>query len=258
MFGLPLDASSLTGLWLVIARVGAMWMTMPVFGDQEIPMQIKAVGVFAVSIALWSLVPAGAVPVFDTLPAFAAALAGEILIGVLVGTMVRLIHGAVQFSGHFIGFQMGLGIVTVVDPTTGGRMSQVGKFQGVFALVIFLAMDMHHFMLRGLAWSLTETPSLSLMHGGGSCRSLIDAGAGMFVLAVQVGAPVMVALFLTNVALGIVARTVPQMNIFIVGFPLTIGIGLIIMGVAFPAFVNIVQEGYRTAGANALALLGSP
>src|SRR5262249_49646261 len=125
------------------------------------------------------------------------------------------------------GMQMGLSIMNLVDPSTGASMPVIAQFYGLFATLLFFVLDAHHIFVRGIFMSFDLAPLGAPGFSPGIAVTLTTLVGKLFVMSVELAAPVMAALFLADVALGLVARTIPQMNIFTIGFPLKIALGLV-------------------------------
>jgi flagellar biosynthetic protein FliR len=138
-----------------------------------------------------------------------------------------------------VGFQMGLSIANVIDPMTSEEVSIITDLQYLIAMLVFLTVDAHHIFLSAIAQSYNIISPLAFHFSGQLMQYIFDFSRDMFVIAIKLGAPLMAVMLFTNVGLGIIARTVPQMNIFIVGFPLQIATGLIFLGLTAPMFVKI-------------------
>ncbi|HEU19543.1 MAG TPA: type III secretion protein, partial [Deltaproteobacteria bacterium] len=144
----------------------------------------------------------------------------------------------------------------VVDPISSAQVSIIAQFQYIFALLIFLTVNAHHLFLYAIAESFQVVPPFAFQFTGPLMDALIDFSRNIFIIAVKVGAPVMAILLFTSVSLGIIARTVPQINVFIVGFPLKIAIGLIGIGLTLPIFVNILGSAFLQFDTQLKAILG--
>jgi flagellar biosynthetic protein FliR len=137
---------------------------------------------------------------------------------------------------------MGFFIANVLDPVSNGQVSVIAEIQYLMALVIFLIVDGHHALLQAVTESFRIVPLGGLHISGPLVQTIFEWTRGVFVIALKIGAPIMAALIFTNVALGIVARTVPQINVFIVGFPLQIAVGFLFFGLSVPLFVALVAR----------------
>jgi flagellar biosynthesis protein FliR len=163
------------------------------------------------------------------------------LIGIVIGFAAKIIFSGIQFAGEMIGVQIGFSIVNVIDPISSAQVSVISEFQYIVALLIYLAVDAHHTFIIAIADSYRFVSPFAYHFSGTLMQHILVFSKELFVTAIKISAPVMAVLFFTNVALGVVARTVPQINIFIVGFPLQIAVGLTFLGLMSPLFVKLVQ-----------------
>ncbi len=234
-----LSTAQIETFFLVLLRVTAIIAMIPVLGDRTIPSRIKGALSLLVAFLVFPFVQPQ-VPLSGDLFSMAFRMTGEILIGVLLGFASRLIFAGIQLAGQLIGFQMGFSIVNIVDPVSSAQVSIIAEFQYLIAALLFLATSAHHIFLAAIVESYQVLPIHHFQFNGALMQALIDLSRNMFVIAAKVSAPLIAALLLTNVGLGLIARTVPQINIFIVGFPLQIAVGLIGIGLTLPIFLSIV------------------
>jgi flagellar biosynthetic protein FliR len=225
----------------VFVRVGSVVAFMPVLGSQDVPALAKIGLIFIVALLVFPSISFPPINLEMNEVELAGVLFGEILIGLVIGFAARALFTAVQIAGQFVGFQMGFGIVNVIDPVTSSQISILSQFQNILAMLVFLSVDAHHGFLRALAGSYELLPVLGFGYSGPLVERIVSLTANMFVVGVKIGAPVTAALFFTNISLGLIARTVPQMNVFIVGFPLQIATGLLLMGISMPLFVSLLK-----------------
>lgn len=218
---------------LVLARVAGLLVAAPILGHVLVPRPVRAA--LAVLLAL-ALAPAmGAPPVVpETLLGLAGAVALESLVGALLGFVAELVFAGVQLGAQLAGMQIGFGLANLVDPGTSDDMTVVAHWYRLLALLVFLGLDAHHLLLGALVESFRVAPPGAVGIAGLRMAGVLELARDVFALGVRIAAPVLVAILLTNAALGVVARTIPQMNVFAVGFPVNIGVGLIVMGAALP------------------------
>ncbi len=218
---------------LVLARLAGLLGTAPVLGDARVPIRVRAG--FAVIFAA-ALAPAVATPeaLPTTLWGLAGALAVETGLGAMLGFVAQLVFAGVELGGQLAGIQMGFGLDTIVDPQTRGRITVVAQWQQLLAMLVFLALDVHHLLIRALLASFQTAPPGGLVLSGVGLGAAIGLSGELFAIGVRIAAPVMIALLLTNGALGVLARTIPQLNVFVVGFPVNVGVGLVVMGASLP------------------------
>lgn len=238
---------SLLSLWhnflLVSLRVGTFLFFLPPWDSRLIPPTVKVFFILGLSLALTPVV-SGFLPPFPT--SWAAGLfllLRELLVGLSLGVVFRFLFAGIQMAGNLVSIQMGFGMATLIDPQSQAQNTLLAEILVLVALMIFLAVDGHHALLGILVQSFRDLPldpQLTIPKAlGGYLASL---GTLMFSLGIQLLAPVLALLWLTQLALGLMARAVPQLQVLVVGFPLTIAVGLFFLTLTFlvlgPALVE--------------------
>lgn len=216
--------------FLVVIRVGCVLLFMPIWDSRVVSKQIKAYSILVISFALTPVV-AGTLPSFpQTWLETVLLVLRELLLGLSLGLVIKFVFSGVRMAGEFLGIQMGFGMVSLIDPQSADSSTLMADLFMLTATVLFLAIDGHHLILRVLAQSFTEVPLGGAPLMPASLFSfLIPMGTLMFQLMVKLVAPMILVLFLTQVAMGLVARTVPQMQVMILAFPVTIALGLVFL-----------------------------
>ena len=251
-----LSAEHIEAFILVLLRVSAMVVTIPVISDKSVPARFKAALCILITLIIFPLVlPKIPQPTNYPVLILMYRMAGEVMIGLIIGYAARLILAGIQMAGDIIGFQMGLSIANILDPMTSEQVSIITELQYLMALLIFLAVDAHHIFFSAIIQSYSLLNPLAFHFSGSLMQSIFSFSQEMFVIAVKLAAPLIAVMLFTNVGLGIVARTVPQINIFIVGMPLQIAIGLIFLGVTAPMFVKMTQGYFLDFEGKVLTLL---
>jgi len=138
--------------------------------------------------------------------------------------------------------QMGFGIVNVIDPQSNDQVSIIGQFLNILAVLLILSLDGHHIIINGLMASFEAVPLGGVVFKVPVAEKLIELANEVFTVAIKISAPIMIALFLVSVAMGVLARTVPQMNVFIVGFPIQLAVGLFVMISSLPLFRIVLEK----------------
>jgi len=229
----------ISSLILIFLRVSSMIVVMPIFGgDKTIPAGVKGGLSILITFLLFPFVRIDPGFQFTGLTPMVINMINEVLIGVIIGFVARFIFAGIQFAGEVIGFQMGFSVVNIIDPATSSQVSLISQFQYFMAILIFLSVNAHHMFLLAMAESFVRIAPMQFHLSGRVIETLCLFSKDVFVVAVKISAPVVAVLIFTNIALGIVARTVPQINIFVVGFPLQIALGFIFLGLTAPIFVN--------------------
>ena len=226
----------------VFFRVGALILFVPVLGSRQVPASMKIGLILFTSIVIFPLVQARPLPEPQGIFDLAVFLLSDVTIGLGIAYITRLIFAAVQIAGTVVDFQMGFGVVNVIDPQTDTQVSVTAQFHNIVAVLIFLAVDAHHFILQAIVESFFIINPAEINFSSLTPEYMLYLFSGTFTSAVKIAAPIMAILFFLSVGLGLVARTVPQMNVFIVGFPLQIGVGLLMVGLSLSFFSVLVQQ----------------
>jgi flagellar biosynthetic protein FliR len=255
MVSLNISLPQLQLFFLVFLRVGAILMSIPIFDSRGIPFFLKISLALATCMVLFPLLKLDVVPVTSDLFTLGIIAAGEILLGLAIGFSVKLLFAGIQLAGQLAGYQMGLAIANVMDPATSEQVPLLAQFNNLIGLLVFLSINAHYWFIKALTESFRLAPPLNVNFGSSLMEQLIQLSGNMFVIAVQVGAPVIAAMLLTSVAFGLVARTVPQMNVFIVAMPLKIGVGLLFIGFGLPYFSAFLKTIFNDLGQDIILML---
>jgi flagellar biosynthetic protein FliR len=240
LFNLPMDQIQL--FLFVLVRVGAVLFSIPFLEARNIPVLVKVSLAMAFSMMI---MPQLTVVVPDLIGdpfALALGVASEAAIGMIIGLTVQLLFAGVQLAGQLAGFQMGFAIANVVDPASSLQIPILSQFLNLFALMIFFSVNAHYYFIKALMDAFELIPPMGAHFDARLVELIVGMAGNIFVVAIKVGAPVIIALLLANVALGLTARTVPQMQIFMVAMPLQIALGLIFLSFSLP-FVAAFMEG---------------
>ncbi len=231
----------LTTFLFVLARIGGLVVTAPVFGHLLVPVRVRAAMAAVLAAALVPVVaPVAAAPT-STL-ALAGMVVVEGAVGATLGLVAQFVFAGVQLGGQIAGTQMGFGIVNLIDPQTHAHVTIVAEWEQLLALLVFLVIDGHHLLIRALLGSFQVAPPGAVVMTAASLRGVVALSADLFAIGVRIAAPVLISLLLTNGALGVLARTVPQLNVFVVGFPLNVGVGLVVLGASLPFTFRLLEN----------------
>ncbi len=224
---------------LVSARVAGVMVVAPVWSMRAVPRTIRGAFAILLTVALLPTISPAALP--EEMLAFPILLGSELLFGVAIGLTASLFVYAAQVAAEVIAVQMGLSIAGILAPTASGSPPGIAELQHLMALAVYMALGGHLLLIQALSNSLQVIkPGVVIDIAGG--RTLVTVVGGLFPAAVRVAAPVMVALVLTNIALAILGKAVPQLNILMLAFPITIGIGLVAFGAALPFLGSLLVE----------------
>lgn len=226
---------------LVFGRTTGLFLSVPIFSSRQIPIIMKVFVVIMLSGIMAFATPIKIAVPIENSGYFCFALVSEILVGYTLGFVTYAVFAGIQLAGQLMDMQMGFGIVNVMDPQSGMQIPLMGNFQYLVALLVFLGIDGHHLVIRALHDSYQYIPVLGANFDGSFVGFIVKLTGYIFVIAVKLAAPVVAAIFMADMALGFIARTVPQMNVFIVGLPLKIWGGLFMILVIMPVFVWFMQ-----------------
>lgn len=240
------DPESIFSFFLTLFRVSILVFLLPFFGGNVIPMQIKALLCLVLAWAVWpglafsgDLFPGHPVQIL-------LMLLGEVALGLTLGLMVQFLFAAVRTGGELISFQMGFSMISVADPLTGVTSAVVSHFLYMTSLLVFLVLNGHLYLLQALAKSFELIPPGGIFLNAEAGKGMLYFAGQIYVLAVKVAAPVMVAIFLVELSLALIGRTAPQMNVLILGFPLKIAVGFLFLGVLFGTMAQYIEEYIHT------------
>jgi len=215
---------------IVLIRIASILFLMPIFSTTALPVQVKAAMCLVMALVLTPVLPVSP----EQLPSdpfhMAMLLVAELFVGMTLALVIRLVFGGLQLAAQMVGFQMGFSVASVVDPQTGTQSVIIAQFAYLVGLLLFLAADGHHIILRTLYDSFLILKPGAITMKDTLFKLIMDMGQQMFVLSVKLMAPVMAILLFSQVSLGILAKTVPQINVLIMSFGLNIAIGLFFLG----------------------------
>ncbi|MDD2365535.1 MAG: flagellar biosynthetic protein FliR [Desulfuromonadaceae bacterium] len=239
---------------LVLSRVAGIFAALPVFGGRTLPVRIKTITVFMITLLCFPTLSVKPPEIPSDAFALVLLLLSELMIGLTLALISQIIFAAVEFSGQIIGMQMGLTISSIIDPSQGTQTQIMSVIQTLFATLIFLSLNIHHIFIRAIIDSFQVIPLGGWHISGELIHFLVIRTADIFIIGIRLAAPVMVALLLTTVALGIMARAFPQMNIFMISLPLNVGLGLIVMGITLTVFFRVLEVSFGELNGQITAL----
>lgn len=223
----------------VLTRLTAFWTVLPVM-RRGVP-NLAKVG-FAALFAIILLPGVSAPPAPTSWAVFGVQLIGEGLVGLALGFMVSLVFSSLYLAGQLIDVPMGFGMVSLFDPHSGDHVPMLAQFQNALAVLLFFTLNGHHTVLAAISKSFAIVPIGHGQISAGVLQVVFGAFVGLFTLSLRIALPIMAAVFLTDVALGIITRAVPQMNVFVIGFPVKIAVGLLVYLFTLPMIVGIIAH----------------
>jgi flagellar biosynthetic protein FliR len=228
---------------LVLGRIAGIFAAIPLFGGRRVPIAIKAAAIISMTLVLFPVVRGHITALPTDTVSLVILIIREALVGLTLSLLSQVVFAAVSFCGQIIGTQMGLSIASILNPDVG-QVSVISNIQDLIATLIFLTLGIHHIFIRAIVDSYSVVPVGAWHMSNGLIHTLVATTSGLFVLAIRLGAPVMVALLAAGVVLGIMARSFPQMNVFMISFPLNIGIGFLVLGFTLLAFGATLADAF--------------
>jgi flagellar biosynthetic protein FliR len=228
---------------LVFCRITSFFVVAPIFSTKTFPTTIKIGLAFFVSLIVFLTVGFDAkIPTDAT---FILAIIREVFAGLIIGYVSYLFFTIVQTSGAFMDMQMGFGIANIVDPITGVSAPMMGNLKFMLMTLVFLSVNGHHYLLAAIMdsykWLPLDNQLFQIYYSGNITDFLTRTFADTFLLALQISAPIVVAMFLTDFGLALLARTAPQYNVFVIGIPVKIIVGLALLVLLLPGFGILFQ-----------------
>jgi flagellar biosynthetic protein FliR len=241
----------LVGFILVLARVSPLFLLAPIFSSNMVPARARGVLAVAISFGLAPLALHGQKFSFDGLTLF-GLIGKELLVGLSYSFALAAVFAAVSVAGSFLDTAIGFSYGSLVDPITGTQSTVLAQLYSMVGLLVFIAIDGDHWMIEGLARTyqlvpIAKFPSINALVGGAD-----KAFVSIFGSAIELAAPVMLAVLITDCAMGLVARVMPQLNVFAVGFPAKIAVGLLVMGVSLPFMGGWIADQVQVSVSSAL------
>jgi len=223
---------------LTLTRISGIFLISPFFGSMNIPIFFRVGIALAMTVVLFPVVDGlGAPAAPASIVMFGAAVLGELFIGWLIGFVAYISFAAITMAGKVMDMQVGFAVVNVVDPTSGQQIPLIGSFLYNLAVIILLVTNGHHMILAGLIESFRAVPLAGIEANISLALIIANFTGTIFLTGMKIAMPITFAILLTNVGLGILSRTMPQMNIFVVGIPMQIMVGLFILSMVMPFYV---------------------
>lgn len=233
---------NLSVLLLIIVRVSAFFVSVPFFSYRTIPPQIRIALAVILSWTMYYTLNIEAIPIDGN---YILLILKEAIIGLMIGLVAYIIMTVVQIAGGFIDFEMGFAMANIIDPQTGAQTPLMGQFFNFLILFVLLAINGHHLILDGIFYSYRFMPIDQVFPDFGNdniAEFVIRTFGSVFAIAFQMSAPIVATLFLVTMALGITGKTVPQLNIFVVGFPIKIAIGFLVLIISMGVMIEVMEK----------------
>jgi flagellar biosynthesis protein FliR len=239
--------------FLVLARVSPLFILAPLFSSKSLPARAKGIVAVALSLGLMNVVKHGPIDL-DPL-AYGGLILKEVVVGLAFAYALGAMFAALQAAGTLLDTLIGFSFGAIVDPVTGTQSAVIQQMYSLFGVAIFIAIGGDSWVIKGLGRTYDSVPLLAAPAIGSMVQGAQVAFSGIFISAFMIGAPVIIALIIVDAAFGIVSKVVPQMNIFAVGFPAKMIIGLTLLGATLPFVSGFIADQLQLSVAQALHTL---
>lgn len=230
---------------LLFVRFGSLFMAVPIFSHANIPMSLKAAMAFFFTVVFFDSLPVLQIPT-DALT-MTVAILGEMLFGLAVGIVLQLAYHVITFAGGQISFMMGFSLASAIDPQSGVSMPIVSQFLALVALMILLALDLHHWIILLASASIATVPLGGFMVTPELFRYIMHGMLNMFVVGFMIAFPITALSMLADVIFGMLMKTMPQFNLLVIGMPIKIGVAFLVLMATLAATMMIVTSQMQSA-----------
>lgn len=253
----PLDLRHVEWFLLAAARLAGLLALAPPFNHRQVPIPVRVGLGFALAGLAWSAIAAAALPAAPDGITLALRAAGELGVGLLLGFVAQLITATATFAAELISVQMGLGFAAVIDPTHGHQVTVLTQLFDFLVLLLFLTLDGHHLVVAAAVESFRVVPLGGWWFGPGLLETILPLVPRIFTLALALAGPTLGALFIANLILVLLARSIPQMNVLLVGFPLLITVGLLVLLLNLDLMASLIGGEIKEMEAHFVGVLRS-
>ncbi len=226
---------------IVLFRTASVLFFSPVFNQTGLPLLVKISLSLVIALVIFPTVSNSQQMLPDGVLPFVFLIFKEIAIGFIIGYGATLTFGAFVVAGDLISSEMGLQMAQMVDPIFGGNINPIAQLLQMLGLILFLALDGHHWIINALVLSYKAVPITEFFGSGMTMGKIMQLFQGLFVSAIKIAAPIMIILFLVVVVAGLIGKSIPEINIFMIVFPMKIIVGFIVLGITFPFIVRAME-----------------
>ncbi len=230
------------GFFLCFVRVAACIMVYPTLSDQSINLRTRLMLALVLAVTIYPIVAEGIPLPPEKSGILAMHILKEMGVGILMALAARFVMAAVSLAGELMGFMTGFQAASMFDPITGANSSAIGVFLSLVAGVLLFSFEIHHILIAGLAQSFSVIPVTQGLELSDSLAAITAAINNMMKIGVQLAAPVMVIGFLGYCVFGIFNRMIPQLHVFFISLPISIGVGLIILGISLAGVITLIGQ----------------
>ena len=242
------NETNVVGFLLLFFRFAGLFIAVPIFDHQNIPMNVKASMAFFFTVVFYASMPA--LDISIDVPTILVAILSELLLGLSVGVVLQLAYNVITFAGGQISYMMGFSMASAIDPQSGISMPIISQFLSLMGLMVLLSLNLHHWMLLFIDNSLKTVPLGGFVMSKDLFHYIVHATAKMFLVGFIIAFPVIALSWLADVIFGMLMKTMPQFNLLVIGFPIKIMVAFVVLIATFTAIMLIlkgeVQEAFNS------------
>lgn len=212
---------------LLFFRFAALFIAIPIFSHQNIPITIKAAMAFFFTVVFYSSMPELAIDI--SVPSILVAILGEFMFGLVTGLILLLAYNVITFAGGQISFMMGFSMASAIDPQSGISMPIISQFLSLLGLMVLLVLDLHHWVLIYIDESLSKIPLGGFLMTEDLFNYIIYAASQMFLVGIMIAFPIIALILLQDIIFGMLMKTMPQFNLLVIGFPIKIALSFAVI-----------------------------
>ncbi|MDP4179470.1 MAG: flagellar biosynthetic protein FliR [Bacillota bacterium] len=225
---------------LVFVRMTGLFVIAPIFGRRNIPVYLKVGLALLSAILLINTIKISAIDFNNNIYTYTFLIFKEFVVGIILGYIANIVFDAILMAGQMIDMQVGFGMVNVLDPISNIQIPISSNFYYILSMMVLLAANGHHIIMKALFESYKFIPIGSVTFNDVLLQDVLSSLSKMFLIGFKISAPIIAAILVTDIALGIISKSIPQMNVFVVGMPAKIILGVLVMAVTIPVFISLV------------------
>ncbi len=246
------NETNVVGFLLLFFRFAALFIAVPIFSHNNIPMNVKATMAFFFTVVFYASMPP--VHIALSIPTIIIAILSEFMLGLVVGVALQLAYNVITFAGGQISFMMGFSMASAIDPQSGISMPIISQFLSLLALMVLIALHLDHWMLLFIDHSLKTVPLGGFLMSKDVFHYVMHAASNMFLIGFIIAFPIIALSWLADVIFGMLMKTMPQFNLLVIGFPIKIMVAFAVL-IATLTAVMLVFKGQMQEAFNALEML---
>jgi flagellar biosynthesis protein FliR len=232
--------SNLDVLILIFIRMTGLFVIAPIFGRRNIPTYYKIGFSFFLALIIVNVVSVPKLDYYNNLFGYMLLVIEEFIVGLVIGYISYMVFAGIYLAGQLIDMQIGFGMVNVLDPVSNIQVPVTSNFYFIITMLIFLSVDGHHILIKALFESYKYIPIGGASFNSNLLTDIMRIFVHIFIIGFQIAAPIIAAILISDIVLGVMSKTIPQLNVFVVGMPLKIALGIAVIVITMPVFISFV------------------